>query len=126
MVGSSSAAAASPAASSSTPQAATPAPVVTPSPAPAAPVAVSATPEPAAPASSTPSAPAATNEPRIGDSSTFLTGGALQTTIQNMIEMGFERAQVMRALKASFNNPDRAVEYLMTVRTIIRCLKFCG
>lgn len=48
--------------------------------------------------------------------SSFVTGDVLQSTIQNMVEMGFERAQVLRALKASYNNPDRAVEYLMTVR----------
>ncbi|KIL68983.1 hypothetical protein M378DRAFT_158134 [Amanita muscaria Koide BX008] len=43
----------------------------------------------------------------------FLSGEALQTTVQNMVEMGFPREQVLRALRASFNNPDRAVEYLM-------------
>lgn len=55
--------------------------------------------------------------------STFLTGPELQATIQNMMEMGFEREQVMKALRASYNNPDRAVEYLFSVRHLQYC---CG
>ncbi|THH04641.1 hypothetical protein EW146_g10125, partial [Bondarzewia mesenterica] len=69
-----------------------------------------ATPE-AAPAQP---APAAGPGPAFGDMSSFVTGDVLQATIQNMMEMGFERDQVLRALRASYNNPDRAVEYLMT------------
>jgi len=46
--------------------------------------------------------------------STFLSGEALQSAINNMTEMGFPRDQVLRAMRASYNNADRAVEYLMT------------
>lgn len=92
----------------------TPAPAAvpaTPVPAPATPVAAPAAPSPAAAAPT--AVPAA--QPAFGDMGSFLTGEALQSTIKNMEEMGFERTQIMRALKASYNNPDRAVEYLMNV-----------
>ncbi|KAG0286182.1 hypothetical protein BGZ98_005176, partial [Dissophora globulifera] len=41
------------------------------------------------------------------------TGTHFETAIQGMMEMGFPRDQCMLAMRASFNNPDRAVEYLM-------------
>lgn len=45
----------------------------------------------------------------------FLAGSALQTSIDEMVSMGFPKADVMIALRASYNNPHRAVEYLMNV-----------
>ena len=45
----------------------------------------------------------------------LLSGPNLQGAIDNIVEMGFPRDQVMRAMRASFNNADRAVEYLMAV-----------
>ncbi|KAG8835009.1 hypothetical protein FRC17_005857 [Serendipita sp. 399] len=59
-----------------------------------------------------PAAPATPAAPVVADPS-FVTGSALETTILNIMEMtGSSREVVQRALRASFNNPDRAVEYI--------------
>ena len=70
------------------------------------------------PAQPAPVAAPASSSRNFNDENAFVTGAELQTTVQNMMEMGFERDQVMRALRASYNNPDRAVEYLFNVRPI--------
>ena len=40
-------------------------------------------------------------------------GEAAEQTVQELMMMGFDRSDVLRALRASFFNPERAVEYLL-------------
>merc|ERR1712232_226885 len=41
-------------------------------------------------------------------------GSEMEGTVEQLIAMGFERENVIRCLRAAFNNPDRAVDYLMS------------
>jgi len=50
--------------------------------------------------------------------SNLVAGSNLEATIQQILDMGggsWNRETVVRALRAAFNNPERAVEYLYSV-----------
>jgi len=74
-----------------------------------------ATPTPA----STGSTATATGSGSFNDPSALALGTERASAIANLESMGFERSQIDRAMRAAFNNPDRAVEYLLNVRFMI-------
>lgn len=70
-------------------------------------------PEPAAAATAA-AEPAPQAETNPSTTSDFALGLQREAAIQNMMEMGYDRPEIERALRAAFNNPHRAVEYLLT------------
>ncbi|XP_027349444.1 ubiquitin receptor RAD23d-like isoform X2 [Abrus precatorius] len=65
------------------------------------------------PAAAPPSTAVSTNYGQAA--SNLIAGSNLESTIQQILEMGggsWERDTVVRALRAAFNNPERAIEYL--------------
>ncbi|XWW97086.1 hypothetical protein V2A60_005067 [Cordyceps javanica] len=68
----------------------------------------------APPATPTPNRGADAEAPAGGDSAGLTMGAERAAAITSMEAMGFERSQIEAAMRAAFNNPDRAVEYLLT------------
>ncbi|KAL5631574.1 hypothetical protein ACGC1H_007184 [Rhizoctonia solani] len=56
------------------------------------------------------------SRPSMGSSmsGSSMFGSVSEESVKSLVEMGFERDQVVKALKASFGNTERAVEYLTT------------
>ncbi|KAL4807836.1 XPC-binding domain-containing protein [Aspergillus unguis] len=87
-------------------------PAAPPAPAPSANTSTSAAPVPATP--SPVSSGATQQAASFNDPSALLSGSQSQEAISQMENMGFERADINRAMRAAFFNPDRAIEYLLS------------
>jgi hypothetical protein len=59
--------------------------------------------------------------------SNLVSGGGLEQTVQQILDMGggtWERDMVVRALRAAYNNPERAIDYLYSVSSMLINLYF--
>ncbi|KAF2262896.1 UV excision repair protein Rad23 [Lojkania enalia] len=103
------------AASSSKAAPSTPAPAATQTPtAPAAPV-QSSTSTQNIPATPSPAPAQQSSDPvQFNDPSVLTMGSQRETAIANIEGMGFPRAEIERAMRAAYFNPDRAIEYLLS------------
>lgn len=88
------------------PQTTTPATATTPS--------TAAASETTATSSVTPSTQSDTATTTTSAESALLTGSALESSITELMSLGYSREQVLRALNSSYHNADRAAEYLLS------------
>lgn len=106
-------------ASSSAKPPSTPVPNVAQTPAPPDAPAPATNPIPNPPSTPTPNAPSQgatnTDDANFNDPSALTLGAQRVAAVSNMESMGFPRADIDLAMRAAFNNPDRAVEYLLNV-----------
>lgn len=70
--------------------------------------------QPPPPAAAQPAATATPASNIASAESNIVIGDEYESMVMRMVEMGYERPAIERALRASYNNPDRAVEYLLT------------
>lgn len=60
--------------------------------------------------------------------SNLVSGNNLEQTIQQILDMGggtWERGTVVRALRAAYNNPERAIDYLYSVSFMLTLFYQC-
>merc|ERR1719487_2808650 len=107
----------------------TPAPTTTPTPTPAPNTTtpsqpVQTTPQPTttpittpapttAPTTTTTPAPTGTQDQGFADANRIVTGEQYQQIVQQYLEMGFTQDVIENAMRAAFNNPERALDYIM-------------